>query len=240
MRLLNVKYCFSVTYIMLIYTFCLISVTANSQSIELDSLLRNDRFIKNPLISLLPSVSYSKNTGFNVGFSLSNISRFFQQKRRNEIELAKYINSFEERQIREFEKTQESILKFEVDFENLQADFKALKIEAQIFELDEAQYLAKEITTQEFLPKKLYWIRRYNSIVARSKALYLKGLKISKQTPLPQLDELQNLIDLLKGKNFGSLRAGPQAQAIKKTAISGGLALSYRVSLPALPVSSNV
>ena len=223
-------------YKIIISTFCLITLNLSAQA-DIDSL---KRIQKSPALSLLPNISYSQNTGLNIGFSLSNISRFFQQKRRNQIELAKHINSIEERKIREAEKLDESLLKFQVDFENSLADFEALKIESQIFEIANGQYQAQELTTEEFLPKKLNWIRRYNSLVARCKSLHLRGLKISKQTPLPQLVELQNLIELLKEKNFGSLRAGPQALRNEKTASVGGLALSFGLSLQAVPDKSNL
>ena len=210
-----------------------------SFSQKIDTLNLN-KFQKSPVLSLLPSVSWSQNMGINIGFSLSNISRFFQQKRRNEIEIDRYIDLIKERQIRESEKVLELLLKFEVDIDNILAYFEVLKIEAQIFELDEAQYLAKEITTEEFLPKKLKWFKSYNSLISRCKALYLRGLKISNKTPLPQLNDLDTLINLLKGKNFGGLGAAPPSSVTKKTAIAGGLAVSYGLSLQAAPINPNL
>lgn len=126
------------------------------ESQKIDSTLLNLKE-KNGLqiLSLAPSMSYSKVTGVNVGINLGSIVSYAQTKRRNRIESAKLESQLKahlETQINDAAEQEISILD-EYEIQLLELDILSSKRE--LFVLDRMKYENQEITFSEFTSTKI-------------------------------------------------------------------------------------
>lgn len=152
--------------------------------------------------ALLPSVSYSQNSGLNVGFSLSNISRFSQLKRRNEIELQRYQLQLDQARISDSIRTADAHAKIDADLDLLLADIDVLDIYEKLALIYSGQYDNAEISTEEYLQKQITIQRVRSSVLRKLKRLHLRAIK----SDYPSIKILDSLLLL---KNFGGLGAAP-------------------------------
>ena len=147
--------------------------------------------------ALLPSVSYSQNSGFNIGFSLSNISNFAQQKRRNEIELHRYNLQLEQARTSDSLRTADAHAKIDADLDLLLADIDVLDIYEKLALIYSGQYDNAEISTEEYLKKQISIQRARSSVLRKLKRLHLRAIK----SGYPSIKILDSL---LLSQDFGS------------------------------------
>ena len=176
---------------------------------------------KSPWLSLLPNVSYNANTGVNVGFSLSNISNFHQQKRRNEIEFQRYQLQLIEAAKADSIRTANTHAQIDADLDLLLAELDVLKLHDQLWQIYDGQYQANEISTEEYLRRKIQIQRVKSNYQRKLQRLHLRAI----QSRYPAIKILDSLLLL---KNFGGLGAAPST----KKALT-----DVRASLELLPLS---
>lgn len=111
-------------------------------------------------LNLLPQVSYDAlNNSFNIGFSLSGLSNYYQQKKRNKIQLAQLEARLKDKLDNDLERLNLDIEKFYFQYENLQSKIEIFKIDFDLFQITKGKYNNSEITTEQFLQlKKAYLI----------------------------------------------------------------------------------
>ena len=173
-----------------------------------DSLFLHNYEQKKAWTALLPSISYSQNSGINVGFSLSNISNFAQSKRRNEIELQRYQLQLLEASKNDSIRTADAHSKIDNDLDLILADIDVLKIYEQLQEIYHGQYSANEISTEVYLQKQISIQRARSSVLRKLKRLHLRAIR----TDYPSIKILDSLLLL---ENFGS---GQRPVSLKRKA----------------------
>ena len=146
---------------------------------------------------MLPSVSYSQNSGLNIGFSLSNISNFAQQKRRNEIELQRYHLQLEQARIADSVRTADAHAKIDADLDLLLADIDVLDIYEKLALIYSGQYDNAEISTEEYLKNQISIQRARSSVLRKLKLLHLRAIKC-------RYPSIKILDSLLLSQDFGS------------------------------------
>jgi len=176
------------------YAFCVVSVylavfntshmrgqTLNDfkerQLSEIDTSLSNLETPKGlKYLSLAPSVSYSVNTGVNVGISFSNISNFIQQKHRNKIEKAKLENQLLENLESEIFKAKETEIEILNSFEKAAFEVVILKEQFELFKLNQVKFESQEITFSEFTQIKISYMKNWLSVVDQIKKIELQNI----------------------------------------------------------------
>lgn len=174
----------------LVIAFLILSFYGWSQNLD-------QKVTNKPWTALLPSISYSQNSGLNIGFSLSNISNFAQQKRRNEIEIQRYQLQLEQARTADSIRTADAHAKIDADLDLLLADIHVLKIYEQLQEIYHGQYSANEISTEVYLQKQISIQRARSSVLLKLKRLHLRAIK----SGYPSIKILDSLLLL---ENFGS------------------------------------
>jgi hypothetical protein len=110
---------------------------------------------KYKFLNLLPSVNYDAlNNSFNVGFSLTGLANYYQQKRRNQIELAKLENSLSENLENKIEKLDLENAAIKAALNSLENDVLIFEIDVQLYEIAKGKYKNSEISTEDFLQLK--------------------------------------------------------------------------------------
>jgi hypothetical protein len=138
---------------------------------------------KYKILNLLPSVNYDAlNNSFNVGFSLTGLANYYQQKRRNEIELAKLENSLSERLENKIEKLDLEIAAIKADINSLENEALVFEIDAQLYEIAKGKYKNSEISTEDFLQLKKAYLTSKNSLKNKLSKLLLNAKKIELKT----------------------------------------------------------
>ena len=138
---------------------------------------------KYKFLNLLPSVNYDAlNNSFNVGFSLTGLANYYQQKRRNQIELAKLENSLSERLENKIEKLDLEIAAIKAAINSLENEALVFEIDAQLYEIARGKYKNSEITTEDFLKLKKAYLTRKNSLKNKLSKLLLNAKKIELKT----------------------------------------------------------
>jgi hypothetical protein len=134
---------------------------------------------KYKFLNLLPSVNYDAlNNSFNVGFSLTGLANYYQQKRRNQIELAKLENSLSERLENKIEKLDLEKAAIKAALNSLENEALVFEIDVQLYEISKGKYKNAEITTEDFLKLKKVYLTRKNSLKNKLSKLLLKAKKI--------------------------------------------------------------
>lgn len=169
--------------------------------IKNDSIIESYKFKKsNQYLTLLPNINYDAlNNTFNVGVSFSNFANYFQQRKRNQIELAKLQNSLNEKLSNDIDKINIEIELFQIEFRSLKNDIELFKIEKDLFVISQGKYGNGEITTEDFLKIKKLFLVQKNNLKDKLLKLRLKAYKISIKTKSEfltnSLDSLSNLIN---------------------------------------------
>jgi len=184
---------FSTLFLMTSFSFCF------SQNIKNDSLLKdfisfreheNDSIIKlfefnkkHQYLTLLPSVSYDAlNNSFNVGISFSNFANYFQQQKRNKIELARLEVSLKQNLDAEIEKINLSIEDFKIELNALISQSELFDIEVSLFEINKGKYSNNEITSEDFLKIKKTFLQKKHNLKNSLLKLRLKAYSIDLKT----------------------------------------------------------
>jgi len=140
---------------------------------------------KYKFLNLLPSVNYDAlNNSFNVGFSLTGLANYYQQKRRNQIELAKLENSLSERLENKIEKLDLENAAIKAAINSLENEALVFEIDVQLYEISRGKYKNAEITTEDFLKLKKVYLTRKNSLKNKLSKLLLKAKKIELKTKM--------------------------------------------------------
>lgn len=175
-----------------------------SKSIEIDSLIgAYSQTDKLKYLSLLPSISYDAlNNAFNVGFSLNNLSVYFQNKQRNKIELARLEQSLHEELANDLDNLSLEIETFETEKEILKSEIELFKYDFDLFEISRGKYQNNEISSEEFIKLKRDFLSKKNSLKTAVLKLKLKEEKIFIKTKSADressLDVYFNLINNFK------------------------------------------
>lgn len=127
-------------------------------------------------LSLAPSISYSVNTGVNVGVSLSNISNFIQQKQRNKIEKAKLETQLLEKLNNEILKAREIEIEILNSFEKVSFELSILKEQFQLFQLNQEKFESQEITFSEFTQSKISYMKNWLSVIDQINKIELQNI----------------------------------------------------------------
>ncbi|CAA9203364.1 hypothetical protein FLACOL7796_04706 [Flavobacterium collinsii] len=133
-------------------------------------------------LSILPNFSYNlRQNVFNVGISLSNLSTYYQTKKRNEIEIEKL-------HFQLIEKKNNSIEKFTNEYEQIIDSYEILRLELdnkklseEIFNLKKSQYENNKITLETWLTiqdnyqkTNIVIVGKYRNIISKMKQFELK------------------------------------------------------------------
>lgn len=134
-------------------------------------------------LSLAPSVSYDAfNNSFSVGISLSSLSNYFQQRKRNKIQLAR----LEAQLLAEKRKLSNSILldlqKFKAAKIAFQNSLPIYEIDKKLFAISKGKYKNNEITTADFLRLKKDFLQKTNELKTELQRLKIQAKKFELQT----------------------------------------------------------
>lgn len=167
---------------------------------KIDSLI-NFSTEKNKLqyLAILPSVNYNfLDHTFNIGLSFSNLSTFYQNKHRNNIELQKLKFQLVERKER-------AISALEKEYQLLIDSYDILKLETEnfsltkeIFDLKKAQYENNKIDLEAWLNVQKNYQEKQLSIIVKSKNLISKMSQFEIKIDIPCFSEE---IEYLKNKS---------------------------------------
>lgn len=103
-------------------------------------------------LSILPNLSYNlKQNVFNVGISLSNLSNYYQTKKRNEIEIEKLHFQLIENKNNSIEKITNEYEQIIDSYEILRLELDNKKLSEEIFNLKKSQYENNKITLETWL-----------------------------------------------------------------------------------------
>ena len=150
---------------------------------------------KKSWLNLLPSFNYDlKNQSVNVGVSLNSFASFYQQKKRNKIELAKYEHSLKEKLDKDLQQLQLSIEQFKIDLRILSNAIELFKIDFDLFQISKGKYKNNEITTEDFLKLKQAFLHKKNSLKTSLLKLELKAKAISLKTKSDLLIKSLNIL----------------------------------------------
>jgi len=162
------------------------SIFKNYNKIELakiDSVIKKyDEKDKLKYLSILPNLSYNLNQNvFNVGISLSNLSNYYQTKKRNEIEMEKL-------HFQLIENKNNSIDKFSIEYESITNTYEVLRLELdnrkiseELFNLKKSQYVNNKITLETWLmiqdnyqKSSILLVVKCKNLIAKMKQFELK------------------------------------------------------------------
>lgn len=146
-------------------------------------------------LNLLPQVSYDAlNNSFNVGFSLTGLSNYYQQKKRNKIQLAQLEARLKDKLDNDLEKLNLKIEAFNVDYTVLKNSIDLFKIDFDLFQISKGKYKNNEITTEDFLKLKQAFLHKKNSLKTSILKLELKAKAISLKTKSDLLKKSLNIL----------------------------------------------
>lgn len=134
----------------------------------------------------MPQVGYSIRTGFSVGYDLSNVPKFFNDRQTKRAKRAQIVDLFKKKARDEFNdylsklKTREHMAK-EISMQN-----EIMDLEKRLFEISRMKYENHEITPTEYLTKE---------INIKGKELQLTKLKM-------ELDALDKEIKIIEDQRF--------------------------------------
>lgn len=162
------------------------SIFKNYNKIELekiDSVIKKyDEKDKLKYLSILPNLSYNlKQNVFNVGISLSNLSNYYQTKKRNEIEMEKL-------HFQLIENKNNSIDNFSIEYESITNTYEVLRLELdnrkiseELFNLKKSQYVNNKITLETWLmiqdnyqKSSILLVVKCKNLIAKMKQFELK------------------------------------------------------------------
>ena len=138
--------------------------------------------IKYKYLNLLPNVSYDAfNNAFNVGFSLTGLANYYQQRQRNKIELAQLENRLKERLENDIEKINLEVEVFLLDCDMLKSEIDLFEIDHDLFTITKGKYDNKEITTEEYLKLKRSYLKAKQNLKTRALRLRIKAALINEK-----------------------------------------------------------
>ncbi|MDY7397044.1 hypothetical protein UMM65_17515 [Aureibaculum sp. 2210JD6-5] len=106
-------------------------------------------------LNLLPSVNHDVDrSNVNVGISLSNFSNYYQQKRRNGIEIEKLKVTIQNQLDNELIRLENDYLKLIFERQSLETEINSLKLKTELFELKRSQFENNKINLESFLKIK--------------------------------------------------------------------------------------
>ena len=133
-------------------------------------------------LNLLPNVSYDAfNNAFNVGFSLTGLANYYQQRQRNKIELAQLENRLKERLENDIEKINLEVEVFLLDCDMLKSEIDLFEIDHDLFTITKGKYDNKEITTEEYLKLKRSYLKAKQNLKTRALRLRIKAALINEK-----------------------------------------------------------
>lgn len=168
---------------------------------EIDSIISSYKEKeKLKILNLLPSISFDAiNTSFNISFSLSSLSNYYQNKHRNKIELAKLEQTLKDQLKNDLEKIDLKIEEYYYKEELLATKIELFKIDFDLFQIKKGKYENAEITIEDFLTFKKSYLTKKNNLKSELFRLdfLIKKLKNKIQTSffISKLDYLKSEIE---------------------------------------------
>jgi hypothetical protein len=123
------------------------------------------------VLSLVPSVNYSFQTGVSVGFSLGNFTQYFIQKKRAKIELKRLENDLKASVSSDIIRAKEQNEKLQNLRFKARNDLKILALEYELIEISYLEFVNNELTFSEFQRIKISYLQKYNSFLSQIAAL---------------------------------------------------------------------
>ncbi len=143
---------------------------------------------KHKFLTLLPSVSYDAlNKSFNIGFSLTALSNYYQQTKRNKIQLAQLELRLNEKLDNDLDKLNLEVQNFHINYITLKNSIDLFQIDFDLFLISQGKYNNNEITTEEFLKLKKSFLSKKNALNTSVLELHLIATKIKLKTKSDEL-----------------------------------------------------
>lgn len=170
------------------------------QDYEIKENLKKDSLIsalqgqdKLKFLSLAPSVSYSANTGVNVGFSLSTFTNYLQTKKRNKIEIARLESVLDDKIKTSVQGAIIERMEIFNEVEKLHLAFEILSHYKTLYEISYLSHVNKELTFREFTLQKIDYIKRLSEASIKIKSLEVQLLEYKNKynVQLFNLEELK-------------------------------------------------
>jgi len=125
------------------------------------------------VLSLVPSVNYSFETGVSVGFSLGNFTQYFIQKKRAKIELKRLENELKTSVSNDIIRAQEQVEKLDLQrFEAANA-LKILALEFELIQITYIEYVNNELTFSDYQRAKIAYNAKFFAFLSQVSALDL-------------------------------------------------------------------
>lgn len=160
----------------------------NNYKIKQDSLIKTllnsyENKTKYKWLNLMPSLSYDiKNNTVNIGFSLTGLSNYFQQRQRNKIQLEQLKVRLVERLEKKTNTLELEIQAFKVEKEALKNSIQLFKTTQELYAITKGKYSNNEISTKDFLTHKKSYLKELNSLKNSLYKLQTKALKLFQKT----------------------------------------------------------
>lgn len=130
-------------------------------------------------LNLLPSVNYDViNKSINIGFSLSNLSNYFQNKHRNKIELLKIETQLNDNLNNKIERLELEIEILKNLTNSYKKEIEIFEIDKKLFEISEGKYMNSEISIEEYLKKKQEFLIKKNKLEVKKSTINIKKIKL--------------------------------------------------------------
>lgn len=147
---------------------------------SLTSFYREKNSLK--FLAILPNLNYDlKNNSLNVGLSISNLSGYFQAKKRNDVE-------FEHLKFQLFQDLNNRVEKLESEYLNMKNQFEFWQLENQnfelkkeLFELKKSQYEKNKIPLETWLQVQELHKSAKNQLVIKKTNLIARIIEFSKK-----------------------------------------------------------
>jgi len=154
---------------------------------KIDTIITNyETSKKKDWLNILPNINYNlSNRTFNMGVSLNSFATYYQQKKRNKIELERLKQELLKKlddKILSLENRQE-ILTNEIEY--LKASLSNAIIKNKLFLIRKKQYDNNKITLEKWLEIQSNYIAFYNAKVSSYNALKQKQIKLNRDKKNP-------------------------------------------------------
>lgn len=191
----NINSWFTNCYVNVICLFFIIFANCNSHAQNLDSLLIDYQAkeilhidsicnaqkleSKYKWLNLLPSASYNvSSNSFNVGINLNSFANYYQQKKRNKIEIQKLRSQLLQRLDNRLISLQTQITEYQNQVQTLEFEQQQFAIAEELHAINSKKYENNQITLVAFLNSKSKFLNAKKSLYAFKNQLDIQLQKI--------------------------------------------------------------
>ena len=162
---------------------------------KIDSISNNFREnLPKKYYTFLPSINYNlQNNSFNIGFSLNSLTSFYQNKRRNKIELSKLENSLNQKLEQNLKKINLDLTFLENEIELTRNKIEIFEIEINLYKIILGKYKNSEITTENFLKEKKNFLSKKLNINTQIQKLNLSAQQLEENFLIKKSNKIKSL-----------------------------------------------